>query len=245
MAARYIFDGRQFNGLVTKLSGTSRTLAQGIIKNPEKMESLIGMVRNLAPLTSPQTVAKVNTYLPAVEKASTLLSMYSFLNRAQNYRPITALDAKTPLDKVTALLKNGNIPVAKLLAKPLITGNMEKIMSALAMNLAKSGGLNEMFSSLNKGDNNKIGEMLSSLSGNKDNTDLNALLDTFMPIINNVMSSSNKPEEEKEPSVQEIFKSADFDHTPTPPQQEKNQKNEKHVQKPIRIRQRRRYKKDS
>ncbi|HHY99704.1 MAG TPA: hypothetical protein GYA03_01265 [Tissierellia bacterium] len=245
MAARYIFDGRQFNGLVTKLSGTSRTLAQGIIKNPEKMESLIGMVRNLAPLTSPQTVAKVNTYLPAVEKASTLLSMYSFLNRAQNYRPITALDAKTPLDKVTALLKNGNIPVAKLLAKPLITGNMEKIMSALAMNLAKSGGLNEMLSSLNKGDNNKIGEMLSSLSGNKDNTDLNALLDTFMPIINNVMSSSNKPEEEKEPSVQEIFKSADFDHTPTPPQQEKNQKNEKHVQKPIRIRQRRRYKKDS
>lgn len=245
MAARYIFDGRQFNGLVTKLSGTSRTLAQGIIKNPEKMESLIGMVRNLAPLTSPQTVAKVNTYLPAVEKASTLLSMYSFLNRAQNYRPITALDAKTPLDKVTALLKNGNIPVAKLLAKPLITGNMEKIMSALAMNLAKSGGLNEMFSSLNKGDNNKISEMLSSLSGNKDNTDLNALLDTFMPIINNVMSSSNKPEEEKEPSVQEIFKSADFDHTPTPPQQEKNQKNEKHVQKPIRIRQRRRYKKNS
>lgn len=245
MAARYIFDGRQFNGLVTKLSGTSRTLAQGIIKNPEKMESLIGMVRNLAPLTSPQTVAKVNTYLPAVEKASTLLSMYSFLNRAQNYRPITALDAKTPLDKVTALLKNGNIPVAKLLAKPLITGNMEKIMSALAMNLAKSGGLNEMLSSLNKGDNNKISEMLSSLSGNKDNTDLNALLDTFMPIINNVMSSSNKPEEEKEPSVQEIFKSADFDHTPTPPQQEKNQKNEKHVQKPIRIRQRRRYKKDS
>ena len=245
MAARYIFDGRQFNGLVTKLSGTSRTLAQGIIKNPEKMESLIGMVRNLAPLTSPQTVAKVNTYLPAVEKASTLLSMYSFLNRAQNYRPITALDAKTPLDKVTALLKNGNIPVAKLLAKPLITGNMEKIMSALAMSLAKSDGLNEMFSSLNKGDNNKISEMLSSLSGNKDNTDLNALLDTFMPIINNVMSSSNKPEEEKEPSVQEIFKSADFDHTPTPPQQEKNQKNEKHVQKPIRIRQRRRYKKDS
>ena len=245
MSARYIFDGRQFNGLVTKLSGTSRTLAQGIIKTPEKMESLIGMVRNLAPLTSPQTVAKVNTYLPAVEKASTLLSMYSFLNRAQNYRPITALDAKTPLDKVTALLKNGNIPVAKLLAKPLITGNMEKIMSALAMNLAKSGGLNEMFSSLNKGDNNKISEMLSSLSGNKDNTDLNALLDTFMPIINNVMSSSNKPEEEKEPSVQEIFKSADFDHTPTPPQQEKNQKNEKHVQKPIRIRQRRRYKKDS
>lgn len=245
MAARYIFDGRQFNSLVTKLSGTSRTLAQGIIKNPEKMESLIGMVRNLAPLTSPQTVAKVNTYLPAVEKASTLLSMYSFLNRAQNYRPITALDAKTPLDKVTALLKNGNIPVAKLLAKPLITGNMEKIMSALAMNLAKSGGLNEMFSSLNKGDNNKISEMLSSLSGNKDNTDLNALLDTFMPIINDVMSSSNKPEEEKEPSVQEIFKSADFDHTPTPPQQEKNQKNEKHVQKPIRIRQRRRYKKDS
>jgi len=245
MAARYLFDSRQFGGAVSKLSGTSRTLVQGMIKNPEKMEGLIGMVRNLAPLTSPQTVARVNTYLPAVEKASTLLSMYSFINRAQNYRPITALDAKTPLDKVTALLKNGNIPVAQLLAKPLIAGNMEKIMSALAMNLAKSGGLNEMLSSLNKGDNNKINEVLSSLSGNKDNPDLSALLETFMPLISDVMASSKKSEEEKEPSEQVIFKRADFDHTPAPTQQDKNLKNEKHVQKPIRIRQRRRYKKDS
>ncbi|MDI9495106.1 MAG: hypothetical protein QM227_02415 [Bacillota bacterium] len=211
------------------------------------MESLIGMVRTFAPLTSPQTVSKVNTYLPAVEKASTLLSMYSFINRAQNYAPITALDAKTPVDKITALLKNGNIPIAKLMAKPLLAGNMEKIMSALAMNMAKTGGLNEVLASLGKGDGKNINEILSSLTGNKDNPDLSSLLETFMPMINDVMSSSNKPDDSKEPPEEEIFISADFDDTKTPPQQEKIARNEKQIQKPIRIRQkRRRYKqKDS
>lgn len=90
------------------------------------MENLIGMIRTFAPLTSPQTVSKVNTYLPAVEKASTLLGMYSFISKAQNFRPIQAIDAKTPADKVTALLKNGNIPVTKLMAQPLIAENMQK-----------------------------------------------------------------------------------------------------------------------
>jgi hypothetical protein len=52
--------------------------------------------------------------------------MYSFINRAQNYAPITALDAKTPVDKITALLKNGNIPIAKLMAKPLLAGIWKK-----------------------------------------------------------------------------------------------------------------------
>ncbi|MDD4088457.1 MAG: hypothetical protein PHP29_02050 [Tissierellia bacterium] len=226
-------------------------MASGILKNPAKMENLIGMVRTFAPLTSPQTVSKVNTYLPAVEKASTLLGMYSFISKAQNFRPIHATDAKTPADKVTALLKNGNISVAKLMAQPLLAGNMNKIMSAMAMNMAKNGGLDEMLSSLTNGNNNSLNEMLSSFTdGNKDNTDLSSLMETFMPMINNVMSSSNKPEESNEPYDDEVFKSAQFDYKKnheidnkpvnTPPSSEKNIRSEKHAQKPIRIRQRRR-----
>ena len=93
------------------------------------MENIISMVRTFAPLTSTKTVSKVNTYLPAVEKVSTLLGMYSFLSRAQNFRPIQTLDAKTPVDKITALLKNGNIPVTKLMAQPLLANNMDKIIA--------------------------------------------------------------------------------------------------------------------
>ena len=245
LAAKYVLDSKQFNGVVTKLSGTTKTFTRGILKNPDRMESLIGVVRTFAPLTSPQTVSKVNTYLPAVEKASTLLGMYSFISRAQNYRPISALDAKTPADKVAALLKNGNIPVSKLMAQPLIAGNMEKIIGALAMNMAKNGGLNEMLSSLTKGDNKNINQILSSLSdGNKDSPDLNSLIETFMPMINNVMSSSNEPQESIEEAEEEIFKRAQFDNN-TPPSAERNIRNEKKAQKPIRIRHRRRYKEDS
>jgi len=42
------------------------------------MENIIGLVRTAAPLTSTQTVSKVNTYLPIFEKVSTLLGMYTF-----------------------------------------------------------------------------------------------------------------------------------------------------------------------
>lgn len=226
-------------------------MASGVLKDPAKMENLIGMIRTFAPLTSPQTVSKVNTYLPAVEKASTLLGMYSFISKAQNFRPIQAIDAKTPADKVTALLKNGNIPVTKLMAQPLIAENMQKIVSALAMNMAKNGGLNEMLSSLTNSNNNNLIDMLSSFSdGNKENTDLSNLIETFMPMINNVMSSSNKTEEPNKPYEDEVFKKAQFDHKKndeinnktinTPPSGEKNIRSEKHIQKPIRIRQRRR-----
>ncbi|MFA7549794.1 MAG: hypothetical protein WCZ68_03565 [Sedimentibacter sp.] len=226
-------------------------MASGILQDPAKMENIIGMVRTFAPLTSPQTISKVNTYLPAVEKASTLLGMYSFISKAQNFRSIQAIDAKTPADKVTALLKNGNIPIAKLMAKPLLAGNMDKIMGALAMNMAKNGGLNEILSSLTNGNNSSLNEMLSSFSdGNKDNTDLSSLIETFKPMINNVMSSSNTPEESNELYEDEVFKSAQFDykkndkidnkHINTPPSAEKNIRSEKYVQKPIRIRQRRR-----
>ena len=220
------------------------------------MENIISMVRTFAPLTSAQTVSKVNTYLPAVEKVSTLLGMYSFISRAQNFRPIQSMDAKTPADKITALLKNGNIPVSKLMAQPILANNMDKIMGAVAMNMAKNGGLNEMLSSLTNGNKNNINEMLSSLTnGNKDgNTDLNSLMETFMPMINNIMSSSDKSDESDAPDVHsdnDVFKSAQFNYgtddnesenkpVNTPPSAEKNLKHDKHALKPIRIRQRRR-----
>ena len=201
-------------------------MAQGIIRDPAKMEGIIGMVRTFAPLTSPQTVSKLNTYLPAVEKASTLLGMYSFISRAQNFSPIQASDAKTPADIAAALLKDGNIPLAKLLAQPLISGNMDKIIGAMAMNMAKNGGLNEMLSSLT--------------DGNKDKADLNSLIEEFMPMINNVMSSSNEPEKPHESSEDQVFRNAQFERKKPPPSAEKNIKKEAYVQKPIRIRQRRR-----
>jgi hypothetical protein len=62
-------------------------------------------------------------------------------------------------DKVTAMLKNGNLPVAKLMAQPIIAENMQKIVSALAMNMAKNGGLNEMLSSLTNSNNNNLSEI--------------------------------------------------------------------------------------
>lgn len=241
--------------MVSKLSGTTKSLTTGILQDPGKMESMISMVRTFAPLTSAQTVSRVNTYLPAVEKVSTLLGMYSFLNRAQNFRPILALNAKTPVDKITALLKSGNIPVSKLMAQPLLANNMDKIMSAIAVNMAKNGSLNEMLSSLTNGNKNSFNEMLTSLAGgNKDgNTDINSLMETFMPMINNIMSSSDKSEKSEEPDVHSdnhVFKNAQFDYSKednesdnkpvnTPPS-EKNIKHEKHVQRPIHIRQRRR-----
>ena len=219
------------------------------------MENIISMVRTFAPLTSAQTVSKVNTYLPAVEKVSTLLGMYSFISRAQNFRPIQAFDAKTPTDKITALLKNGNIPIAKLVAQPLLANNMDKIIGAVAMNIAKNGGLNEMLSSLTNGNKSSFNEVLSSLAaaGNKENSnDLSSLMEAFMPMINNIMSSSEQseePDKTHEHSDSKVFKSAQFDYSiedddsnpvNTPPSAEKNIKHEKHVQKPIRIRQRRR-----
>ena len=240
------------------------------------MENIIGMVRTFAPLTSAPTITKVNTYLPAVEKVSTLLGMYSFLNRAQNFRPIQTLDAKTPVDKITALLKNGNIPVTKLMAQPFLANNMDKIVGALAMNMAKNGGLNDILSSLTNGNNGGLNDILSSLTsgnksglndmlssltngntkglndGNKDgNTDIGSLMETFMPMLNSIMSTSEESKDTNEYNEfnesnefsdlsDETFKSADFDHNNTPPSTEKNIKHEKHVQRPIRIRQRRR-----
>ncbi len=246
--------------MVSKLSGTTKSFTTGVLQDPGKMENIISMVRTFAPLTSSQTVSKVNTYLPAVEKVSTLLGMYSFLSRAQNFRPIQTLDAKTPVDKITALLKNGNIPVTKLMAQPLLANNMDKIIGAVAMNMAKNGGLNEMLSSLTngnsgglndilssltKGNNGGLSDILSSMSsdGNKDgNTDISSLMETFMPMINNIISPSEEDKygsnEHLEHSNNQDLKNEHYDHNASPSTEE-NIKSEKYAQRPIRIRQRR------
>lgn len=179
-------------GMVSKMSGTTRNLTAALMSDPQKMENIISMVRTVAPLTAPQTVLKVNTYLPFFEKISTLLGMYSFLNRAQTFRPIESLNVKSPADMMTALMKNGNIPVGKMLAQPLIANNMEKMMGAAAMNMLKNGGLNDMLK------NGNINDMLSSFAKNSGtdssdsgNIDLNSLMETFMPIINGMNSNAS------------------------------------------------------
>lgn len=190
--------------MVSKLSGTTKNLTAGLISDPHKMENLIGMVRTFAPLTSVQTVTKVNTYLPLFEKASTLLGMYSFLSRAQNFRPIEPLNAKNPQDIVSSLMKNGNVPIGKILTQPLIANNMDKIIGSIATNMLKNGGLNNLLK--NNGlsemlDNENLGELFSSLNSTKNpsanNIDLNSLMETFMPIISSMSSSSGHSEDEE------------------------------------------------
>ncbi len=188
-------------GIVSKLSGTTKNFTTGLMSDPQKMENLISMVRTVTPLTSAQTVTKVNTYLPLFEKVSTLLGMYSFLNRAQTFKPIEPMNAKSPGDMMTALMKNGNIPMGKLLAQPLISNNIEKIMGSMATNMIKNGGINDMLKNGNLNDilnNGNINDMLSAFgkSSGKDspdngNIDLNSLMETFMPIISSMNTNSS------------------------------------------------------
>lgn len=192
----------KFSGTVTKLSGVTKSLTSSILTDPSKMETIIGLVRTAVPLTSVQTVSKVNTYLPIFEKVSTLLGMYAFLSRAQNYTPIQSLNAKTPMEKVTALISNGNLPVGKMLAQPLIANNMDKIISAVSKDLIapmiRNGNLNlnlndiissmsKQFSNDNSGDSQENGES----NGENNNMDLSSLMETFMPIMNNIMSGNS------------------------------------------------------
>ena len=158
-----------------------------MFSDPQKIENIISMVRTVAPLTSTETVSKLNTYLPLIEKTSTLLGMYSFLSRAQNFKPIQPLNTDSTVEAMTALMKNGNI--SKMLAKPLLANNMDKIVGSLAMNMLKNGNLNEL---------------LSSLTGSADNSengsgmDISSLMETFMPLLNSMSSDSdNKAKAEK------------------------------------------------
>lgn len=160
------------------------------------MENIIGLVRTAVPLTSAQTVSKFNTYLPIIEKASTLLGMYTFLNRAQNYTPIQPLSAKTPMEKVTALISNGNLPIGKMLAQPLIANNMDKIISSVAKEVVgpmiRNGNLNDLISTMSKQFGNESSPQGNNGGdSNNGNIDIGSLLETFMPLMNNFMSDNS------------------------------------------------------
>lgn len=196
IAGRYILGNNKFSGLTTKLSGVTKGLTSGILSDPNKMENIIGLVRTAAPLTSAQTVSKVNTYLPIFEKVSTLLGMYTFLNRAQNYAPIQPLSAKTPMEKVTALISNGNLPIGKMLAQPLIANNMDKIISSVAKEVVgpmiKSGNLNDIISTMSKQFSNENAPKGNNGSdSDNSNLDIGSLLEVFMPLMNNFMSDNS------------------------------------------------------
>ncbi|MDD2494412.1 MAG: hypothetical protein PHE29_04390 [Tissierellia bacterium] len=148
------------------------------------MENAISMVRTTAPLTSEKTISKINTYLPPIELMSTLFGMYSFLNKAQNFTPIKPLKGKTPMEKVSALIANGNLPVGKMITQPLIANNMDKIMSSFAKGVIGNGNINDLISSMASQYSNKQGS-------SNNNTDLSSLMETFMPLINNIMSSQS------------------------------------------------------
>lgn len=191
MAAKYFSEEGHKSGIVSMLSGTTKNLTAGLMSNPQKMENIIGMIRTVTPLTSPQTVSKINTYLPPFEKVSTLLSMYSFLNKAQTFRPIESLNVKSSSDMVSALIKNGNFPVGKMLAQPLLANNMEKMMGAAAANMMKNGNINDILSSISKS-----GGKEASKDGN---IDLNSLMETFMPLINDMSKNNSKDEDDEKP----------------------------------------------
>ncbi|MEL7647438.1 MAG: hypothetical protein AAGU76_05065 [Sedimentibacter sp.] len=204
-------------GMVSKLSGSTKQVASSLMSDPRKIENMIGMVRTFAPLTSPQTVSKINTYLPLAEKTSTLLGMYSFLNRAQTFKPLEPLNAKTTAEKMSALMKSGSLPLGKL-AQPLLAGNMEKMMEGVAMNMLKNGNLGDMLKNGNLSDmlNNKnISDMLSSVTKQADQSkdssestmDLSSLMETFMPILSSMSQQKsvqkNHEEIHEEPQKKE------------------------------------------
>ncbi len=185
--------------MTTKLSGVTKAFTSGILTDPNRMETIIGLVRTAAPLTSVQTVSKVNTYLPIFEKASTLLGMYAFLNRAQNYTPIQSMSAKTPMEKVTALVSSGNLPIGKMIAQPLIANNMDKIISAVSKDLIapmiRNGNLNfnlnDMISAMSSQLQNNNDNKSPDNEGENSNMDIGSLFDTFMPLMNNIMSNNS------------------------------------------------------
>jgi hypothetical protein len=204
LAARYTFGNNQLSDTVSKLSVATKGLAADMISDPHKLEKMISVVRTAAPLTSPKTVSRINTFLPSVEKVSTLMGMYSFLNKAQNFSPVVSLSAKTPMEKVGALIKSNNIPITKMMAQPLLKNNMEKIMSNAMKDMVKNGNINEMMSSFakqysakpskNEGDSNSEGSF-----------DLNGLLETFMPMLNSLGKSDSEKHVQKESKYDESF----------------------------------------
>lgn len=198
MGARYIFGNKKFSNVTHMLSNVT----SGIISNPYKLENTLGMIRTFAPLASAQAVGKINLFLPMVEKFSSILGMYSFLNKAQNYAPIQSLSNKPPMEKITSLIANGNVPIGKILAQPIISKNMDKIVSAVAQNVMssslKNGGLEQMLASvLNNMPNNTTNNSNNTTNNNSSNNssesniDINSMIQMFGSILNNSNTTSN------------------------------------------------------
>jgi len=196
----------QFSSITTSLSTTARAMSTGILSSPENLENVINLVRTAAPLTSPQTVSKINTYLPLVEKTSTLLGMYSFLSRAQNYAPIEPLGGKSSMEKITSLMMKNKMPIGKMLAQPMLANGMEKVMANAMKDMFKNGNLGDMLSSFSNISNSEKSKSSKNSSNQNNDMDLSSLIETFMPLINNMMNSndsngSNDSDEEENVDV--------------------------------------------
>jgi len=141
------------------------------------------------------------------------------LNRAQNYAPIQPLSAKTPMEKVTALISNGNLPIGKMLAKPLIANNMDKIISSVAKEVVgpmiKNGNLNDIISAMSKqfGNENAPKDNTGSESDNS-NMDIGSLLEVFMPLMNNFMSNNSSVSSSANDSASVSDNRAQFEEEP-------------------------------
>lgn len=186
MTFRYIFGNKQFSSATSMLSTSARSISSNFLSSPEKIENVIGLVRTAAPFTSAQTVSKINTYLPMIEKTSTLLGMYSFLNRAQNYAPIEPLSGKSSMEKITSLMMKNKAPLGKMIAQPMLANGMEKIMANAMKDMVKNVNLGDLLTTISNTANSQGGK--NSKTQNTE-MDINSLLQTFMPLLNNMMSS--------------------------------------------------------
>lgn len=194
--AKYIFGkNNQMNNILSKLSTTTKELTTGILSDPEKMESIINIVRTAAPLTSAQTVDKINTYLPTLEKISTLLSMHSFLTKAQNFKPIEPASGNNAMEKIMSMTFNGDLPIGKIITEPLLKNNMEKVMGNFTSQISKNINLDDILSLL--------GNMTTKNSSENQHTqnngmDFENLLNTFMPLLSNMSSKDSSSENSKD-----------------------------------------------
>ncbi len=187
IGAKYIFGNKSF----TNITSTATNLITGVMSNPHQLENILGLVRGFAPLASAQTVVKINTYLPIVEKISSIVGLYSFLNKTQNYAPIQSLGDKPLMEKVTTLVSNGSIPISSILSQPIISQSISKIITSVAgsfiSNSLKNGNLEQILTSLmgNISNNNNTSKDNNSQSNTNTNTDIGSIIETIGNLFNN------------------------------------------------------------
>ncbi len=127
-----------------------------------------------------------------VEKISCIVGIYNFLNKAQNFSPIQSLGDKPLVDKVSALVSNGNIPISKIISQPIISQAISKIIASLAgsflNNSVKNGNFDQILSGLMKNLNNNNGNSTNSSSSQNNensNIDIGSIIETIGSIFNN------------------------------------------------------------